>query len=313
MRTLLRATLSVFVLVMPSIAIAQDRVFKSRVDMVALTVSVTDANGQSVAGLSADDFVIFEDGVRQELILFGSDGVPVDVALVVDTSSSMTTALPMVKLAASGLVKTLRNGDRAAVVDVKDSTRVPQPLTRDLMQVEAAIGRLTPRGSTALHDAIYITLRQFARERIALPEEARRHAVIVLSDGVDTASHVAFEAITELARNLDVTIYTIALRDQLSSDPGIREALRGATWEMGSLARETGGRAFFPASALALQGIYDTIGRELANQYALGYVSSAAGAGAFRRIGLKLLPPAEGTPRTRAGYVGKTRERLKER
>ena len=93
--------------------------FKSGVAMVALSVSVTDGRGQNISGLNAEDFAVYEDGVQQPVSLFGSEHVPVDVALVLDTSSSMRALLPSVKQGARDLLGRLRDGDRASLIEIK--------------------------------------------------------------------------------------------------------------------------------------------------------------------------------------------------
>ena len=96
---------------------------------------------------------------------FASDEVPVDVALVLDASSSMRADLPLVQAAASGLVRKLRPLDRGAVVEVKDGAGISQSFTSDRGQVEAAIRGLSTSGSTALYDGLYVVLKEFERER----------------------------------------------------------------------------------------------------------------------------------------------------
>ena len=125
--------------------------------MVPLTVTVTDATGKHVTGLTGGDFTVFEDGVEQPLSFFASEDVPVDVALVLDTSSSMQADLPLVQTAASGLVRTLRASDRGAVVEVKDSVRIPQPFTTDRAQIEAILRALSDVGR---HGALRRALRR---------------------------------------------------------------------------------------------------------------------------------------------------------
>ena len=115
---------------------AQSQTFRSGVDMVALTVTVTDPNGKYMTGLTDKDFTIFEDGVEQPLTFFASDAVPLDVALLVDTSSSMQADLPLVQAAASGLVRRLRDCDRGAVVEIKGAASIPRPLTSDRALIE---------------------------------------------------------------------------------------------------------------------------------------------------------------------------------
>lgn len=278
--------------------------FRSGVDMVALAVTVTDGKGQAITGLGARDFTVLDEGVRQEVVLFGSAQVPLDVALVLDTSGSMLAALPMLKNGARGLLGRLRAGDRAMLVDVKGRISVPEPLTADLARIEAAIGRVSVSGNTAIHDGIYLALRQFERDRRS-PSELRRQALVVFSDGLDTASRMDFNEVMALARTLDVTIYSIVLHDRTAT-PGtwMTEQIREARWQMRVLTHDTGGLAYFPTRTLALEQTYDTIARELVNQYALAYLAPLPGEGqTFRRVSIGLVPPAQGAARTRTGYV----------
>ena len=283
---------------------AHAQVFRSGVDMVGLTVTVTDTRGQEITGLTADNFAVYEDGVQQQVSLFGSDNVPVDVALVIDTSSSMQAVQPAVKKGALALLAKLRDGDRALVVDVKHRIRIRSGLQADLSRAAAAIDALEPKGSTALYDGLYMALKEFARERRQRPE-MRRQALVVFSDGLDNASHVPFEDVSLLARALDVTIYTITIQEgQL---PHLGAEVRRAMWEMRALTVETGGRAFVPSKAPELPAVYDIIARELVNQYTLAYVApSLEQKQALRRISVKLNPPAQGVPRTRTSYLANT-------
>jgi VWFA-related protein len=285
-------------------AAAHAQAFRSRVDMVGLTVTVNDARGQEITGLTADDFAVYEDGVQQPVSLFGSEKVALDVALVLDTSSSMDAVQPTVKKGAVALLAKLRDGDRALVVDVKQRVQIRSGLEADLSHAVASIKALSAEGSTALYDGLYMSLQEFARERRQRPE-VRRQALVVFSDGVDNASHVRFEEVSELARALDVTIYTVTLQDgQLPEVIAQHTEVRRAMWEMRALTFDTGGRAFFPSKATDLEGVYDTIARELVNQYTLAYVAPAADKKqALRRISVRLLPPAKGVPRARTSYL----------
>ena len=165
------------------------KTFKSGVEMVPLTVTVTDASGKYVTGLANSDFTVVEDGVQQPLSFFASDHVPLDVALVLDTSSSMRGDLPLVQSAATGLVRTLHDTDRGAVIEVKNTTAIPQTFTSDRAQIEGAIRGLSASGSTALFDGMYVVLKEFERQRLG-SQEVRRQVLVLLSDGMDTGSRL---------------------------------------------------------------------------------------------------------------------------
>ena len=283
---------------------AQESVFKSGIDMVPLTVTVTDAAGNFTTGLGERDFLVFEDGVEQTLSFFATDHVPVDVAFVIDTSASMQSDLPLFKQAAHGLVRLLSEGDRGAIVDVKQSVRAPQSLTDDRTRLEAAIDSLRASGSTAMYDGVYTALREFERERRRHPE-VRRQTLVLLSDGLDNASHLTFETTTDLARRLNVNIYTIALRGSAGFAPASQQdrEFREAAYAMRALATEAGGRVFFPKAASELPAIYSAIGHELASQYQVGYVPTRPiGEGGFRHVSVRVLSRNNATARTRSGY-----------
>ena len=285
-------------------AIVHSQTFKSGIDMVPLTVTVTDKSGKYVRGLSGDNFVILEDGVQQPLSFFASSDIPVDVALVIDTSASMRGDLPLVKAAATGLVRALGPDDRGAVVSVNDRAGIPQPFTNDRGMVEQAVRALTTTGSTALYDGLYVVLKEFQRERRNVPQ-VRRQTLVLLSDGLDNKSRLAFDDVLQLARSANVNVYVIALKGQppIVSRAQADGLLMNAEYAMNTVARDTGGRIFFPKNISELAGIYQAIAKELESQYELGYMPVRAGGdGAFRHVSVHLESVENARARTRRGY-----------
>jgi Ca-activated chloride channel family protein len=283
-----------------------DTTFRTGVDLVALSVVVTDGEQQFVTGLMAGDFAVFEDGVQQDLSFFAASDVPLDLAILLDTSASMTDKMETVQQAAIGFASTLREGDRLIVVDIKDATRVLSPLSRDIEGAKRAILTTFPKGGTALYNGLYLTLREMATQA-RTNGEVRRQAIVVLSDGDDTASLLAFEDVMDLAKRSGISIYTITLQ----SPWVIRQSARGglnqfseSEFTMKALAQETGARSFFPKEIGELTGVYDLIAEELASQYALGYTSrNSVRDGAYRRL-LVQVPDRPGVrTRTRSGYL----------
>jgi Ca-activated chloride channel family protein len=261
--------------------------FGAGVDVVNLNVSALEAGRGHVTDLQAADFRVFEDGVPQELTLFRHDRVPLSVALLVDCSLSMQPNLPAVKAAALRLVKNLGPDDEAQVVAFNHRFLVAQPFTSDRSLLEAAILELRAEGGTGVYNAVYLTLKDPSlRSR---PDELRRRAIVVLSDGEDTTSLVSDDQVLESARKRDVTIYTIGMRRPDSAIlAGQSEARSRARFFLTKVAGDTGGESYFPAALSDLDGLYDRIGAELRAQYALGYVSSNPAAdGKFRRISIQ--------------------------
>ena len=114
-------------------------IFRSGVDLVALNVVVTDGAAKFVSGLDSKDFAVYEDGVKQDVTFFAATSIPLDLAILLDTSASMSDKMSEVQQAATGFAATLRPGDRAMIVDIKDATRILQPLTGDIDAAKAAI------------------------------------------------------------------------------------------------------------------------------------------------------------------------------
>lgn len=280
--------------------------FRSSVDVVALNVVVTDAQQKLVTGLAEGDFAVYEDGVRQDLAFFASTAVPLDLAILLDTSASMTDKIAIAQRAAIGFAETLRAGDRLTIVDIKDATRILMPLSEDLDAAKAAIDSTVAKGGTALYNGLYLTIKELVKER-RTNGEVRRQAIAVFSDGDDTASLLAFEDVMDEAKQAGISIYTITLRSRFA----IRMASQGGSrrfsqseFSMKALAQETGARSFFPAEIGELSGVYASISEELASQYALGYSSkNPKRDGAFRRVIVRVEDRPGMQTRTRTGYV----------
>ena len=284
----------------------QRTVFRSNSALVALNVTVQDPSAKYIAGLQPADFAVYEDGVKQEVRFFESSSVPVDLIVLIDTSSSMSDKIDIVHDAASGFLKTLRPGDRGAVVAFADSVDVVQPLTADHALLEKAVRATAARGSTALNNAVYVSLKQFGR--FARQDgDPRRQAIVVLSDGADTSSLVSFDEVLALARRMGVNVYTVALQSRFTArtiaEQGGRRYFSESDYSMKTLARETGAQSFFPGPA-ELKDVYGSIATELANQYSIGYTPANLRAdGRFRRVIVQVVTRPELRPRTRMGYT----------
>ncbi len=259
--------------------------FSSTVDVVNLNVSVTDGKDRYVTGLAAGDFKVLEDGVPQQLCLFTQERLPISLAILVDSSLSMQPSLPSVKTAAMRLVQALRSEDQAEIIQFNHRFTVLQDFTGDPAKLETAVRSIRADGATSVYNALYLTLKDSRFRQRA--DELTRQAVAVLSDGEDTSSIVSDDQVLELARKSNVTVFAINLRSPrpVSVDPNAPDR---AAFFLSALARETGGRAYFPTALPQIDGVYDKIADELRTQYALGYVSSnPAHDGKWRRIAIE--------------------------
>jgi Ca-activated chloride channel homolog len=278
----------------------QPPIFEVGIEVINLNLSVTDGRNNYVTDLMQKDFAVFEDGIRQELSLFTHENLPISLAVLIDTSASMEEKLPVARAAATRFVKTLRPQDSAMVMSFNDRSTVLQDYTNDLVALENAINRTQAAGPTALHNSLYITLKELTKQKKA--GELRRRAVVLLSDGEDTASLVSDEQVLELARKAEINIYAISLRPNRPQDRS-RLAFSQAEYVLTALTRETGGRVFFPNSLSELDSVYDQIAEELRTQYSLGYVSSNRRRdGKWRRIVVRIPDRTELQVRHKLGY-----------
>ena len=279
-------------------------VFRSGASLVALNVTVTDGK-RLVPGLTAHDFSVYEDGVLQSVQFFEARNIPIDLIILLDTSASMSDKMAVVHEAAAGFLKTLRGDDRGAVVTFGDNVNIVQPLTSDRTQLEQAVNQAQAHGSTALNNALYVAMKQFARAA-QQAGELRRQAIAVLSDGEDTSSVIGFDDVLAMARKSGINIYTICLQNKysLARVESTRKYFSESDYSMKTLAQETGAQSFFPQSVQELKGIYAAISDELSNQYSLGYSpTNWHPDGRFRRIVVRVNEHPEFRPRARLGYT----------
>ena len=176
---------------------------------------------------AADDFSVFEDGVKQDVTFFNRTNLPIALALLLDTSASMETKLPTAQEAAIGFARRLRPQDLAEVIDFDSRVVVLQTFTNNAAELEQAIRKTSAGGSTSLYNAVYIALKDLKKVVAKNVDEIRRQAIVVLSDGEDTSSLLPFEEVLDLAKRSETAIYAIGLR----ADEGAgrrREGLQGS-------------------------------------------------------------------------------------
>ena len=279
--------------------------FRSAVDLVSLNVTVTEGTGKYVTDLTAQDFAVFEDGVKQDVTFFTRTNLPIALALLIDTSASMENKLPTAQEAAIGFAKRLRQQDLAEVVDFDSRVVVLQSFSNNLGELEQAIRRTSAGGSTSLYNAVYIALKDLKKIIAKSSDEIRRQAIVVLSDGEDTSSLLPFEEVLDLAKRSETAIYSIGLR--AGEGTGVSaKGFKEAEFVMRQFSQETGGRSFFPNQLADLAGIYGQISDELSSQYTVGYTSkNPKRDGTWRRVVVRTVRPNL-TARTKLGYFAPT-------
>lgn len=303
-----RRLIAAALIVVPAIALSAQTPgprpsFRVGVEIVSLNVAVMDPANRYVTDLDQGDFNVFEDGIRQDVTFFNKRQQPIALSLLLDSSASMEDKLDTLQKAATEFIRTLKPSDIGQIVDFDSRVEIRQSFTSKKEDLESAILNTAAGGSTSLHNAIYISLKELRKIRAQAEEDVRRQALVVFSDGEDTSSLVSFEEVLDLAKRSETAIYTIALR---SNEPSQSKGFREAEFVMRQLAQETGGRAFFPARIEDLSGVYAQIADELSSQYTIGYTSkNQVRNGAWRRVIVQVARP-NATPRTKKGYYAPT-------
>jgi len=261
--------------------------FSSQVQLVEVYATVTDDRGELVTGLRQNDFQVYENNQLQEISAFAAGEFPLTVALGVDRSWSMAgKPLRLAKLASQTFLRQLRPTDRSMVVAISNEAEVIAPMSTDRAAQGQAIAALDAWSTTALHDAIVVTLDR-------LENETGRQALIVFSDGTDRYSQASESTVIDRARRSHALIYPITF--------GKKQPPLAA-----ELAALTGGRSFQLRDAKQLDATLSTIAREIRYQYLIGYTPSVPVKGRREWRSLRVVvrnQPAGVRVRARDGYT----------
>ena len=188
--------------------------FRSNVDLINVTVTVTDNNGRFVSGLNKDDFDVYEDGVLQQTSHFDAERVPVSLGLAVDTSGSMVGDKWEAAQAALGrfLNDLLGSQDEVFLYRFSERPELVQPWTSDRRSAGRRLEGVQPKGGTAMYDAVATAIPMAQRGT------KRKKALVVISDGNDTSSQMRVTELTRLIQESEVLVYAIGI-DASGSGP----------------------------------------------------------------------------------------------
>ncbi len=246
-------------------------------ELVNLNVRVVDRNNRSIANLTQNDFTIYEDNVPQKIEFFSKSEVPTNYALVIDNSGSMRLQLDKVIEAGKIIVNTNRPTDETSIIRFVDSEKIEiiQEFTASKPDILESLDNLFIEGGpTAIIDAVYLAAERVdSYEKSRNPNDRKRRALILVSDGEDRDSFYKEQQLFELLRESDVQIFSIGFVNELSKEGGfISKSPQGkAKAFLERLAKETGGKVYFPNSLSELNGIAQDIANELRTQYSIGY------------------------------------------
>ena len=254
-----------------------DEVIKIDTELVNLNVRVVDRNNRSIGSLSKNDFKVFEDGVLQEIDSFSKGEVPTNYAMVIDNSGSMRQQLDKVIEASKIVINTNKADDETEIIRFvgRDKIEIEQEFTANKNDLLDTLDNLyVEGGQTAIIDAVYLAAQRVDEyEKSRNPNDRKRRALILVSDGEDRDSYYKEPQLFELLRESDVQIYVIGFVNELSKEGGfISKSPQGKAKDfLERLAKETGGKVYFPNSLSELNGIAQDIASELRTQYILSY------------------------------------------
>jgi Ca-activated chloride channel family protein len=276
---------------------SDDTTFKVDVKLVNVFVTVTDEHGAPVAGLTKDNFQLFEDDSLQKISVFDKESeLPLSIVLDVDTSLSTRRLLPLELNSARRFAQAiLRPVDGLSIYGFNEVVDQVVPFTSDLKTIDRGIEHLPLGAATALFDAIYLGAD-------ALNSRQGRKVMVVITDGGDTVSKMDYQQAVRAAQISEAIVYSIIvvpIEASAGRDTGGEHALI-------QLSEDTGGKYFYATTLPQLDGAFKTISDELRTQYLLAYYPARRLADSdFRRIDVKLTGIASGADyktRHRTGY-----------
>ena len=267
-------------------------------DLITLTVTVTDTYGRYVSGLTKNAFTLLDQKVPQEITFFSDEDSPVSVGVIFDVSGSMSgEKVRKAREALSKFIQTSHNSDEYFLIGFNSRAQLLLDKTRDGNAVLDKLMFVETRNNTALYDACYLGVEKV--QRGAHP----KRALLLISDGQDNNSRYTFNELRRLLKESDVVLYGIGILS--GNDAGSALGMEGQSI-LDELANVSGGKAFFPRSAIEMDDIFEQIALELRHQYSIGYKpNNFVNDGKWHKIKVKVTPP-RGLPklfvRSKEGY-----------
>src|SRR5690606_15577572 len=254
--------------------------------------------GRYVSGLTKDNFTVYDNNKEQEITFFSDSDAPVSVGIIFDVSGSMSgDKINKARTALERFINSSHPSDEYFLIAFNSRAQLLLDRTRD---GEAVIRKLTlvkPDKNTALYDAVYLGIERVTRGA------HQKKALLVISDGQDNSSRYNFNEVRRLMRESDVVTYGVGILD--GGDAASPVGMQGQAF-LDELASVTGGKSFYPNSAIEMDEIFERIALELRHQYSVGYTpTDFEPDGKWRKVRVRVKPP-RGLPRltvrSREGY-----------
>ena len=253
-------------------------------DLVTLNVSVIDADGFHVPGLTKRDFAVTDNKIPQDITFFSDADLPLSIGIVFDVSGSMSgKKIEQAKEALLAFIQTSHPDDEYFLVGFNSQPQLLLERTRNGNSVIDKLSLVDPRGSTALYDASYLAL-----DRVMQGIYPKR-AVLIISDGQDNNSRYTFSNLQRALKECGAILYAIGIEGSAIGMLNVYGKLL-----LNELASVSGGRAFFPANSKQMNEAFEQIALELRHQYSIGYRPlNFALDGKWHRVKVKVTPPSE--------------------
>ena len=276
--------------------------FKSSADVVTIQAAVRNGKGRPVAGLTAADFEIRDNGQLRPVLSLRSDaGSPVSLAILVDLSGSMAISpkLAMARQALDTVISQLRPGDdEVAVFTFDSSLHESHPFTTNPSGLAGTLANVKPYGTTSLYDATAAAARRLSER------SASHKAIVVLTDGIDTSSKYTAPEVSGLASSIAVPVYvmaTVPSIDQRAMMEAAERSDQSKAADLRDLAEWTGGQLVFASNLTETTTAAVGLVSELRQQYVIAI--EAVAAREWRRLDVRVKRPSA-VVRARNGYYG---------
>jgi len=269
--------------------------------LVNVPVTVVDAGGLPVGGLTRGDFAVSEDGRPQKIAIFERESeTPLSIVLSIDASETVLTSERLEREAAKHFVRgLLRAQDEVDLMDFSDTVREIISFTNDPKRIETGLGELQRGSETALYDAVYLGSERLGQTRT---DGGRRRVLVLISDGGDSKNKASYEQAVEQAQRAGVTVFAIIIVP-IAADAGRNTGGEHALIQM---ADDTGGRYYYVDDPRKLDAAFSKVSDDLRTQYVLGYYAPRGSRDAsFRRLTVSLTDVSlagTDTLRYRKGY-----------
>ena len=277
------ATLLIAILAPALSASGAGTTFRSGTSLVLVNISVLDPRDRPVTGLSQTQFHILDNGREQPIQYFAHEDSPVSLAVILDASGSMTAKWSRARAMLASFCENLASGDELFLVTVGQRPKVQTDYTSDCAELQNGLLLTQPQGATALLDAIPLAVKHLRQARHA------RHAILIISDSGENASHTRLATIRTLAREANAQIYSATLGLEPSFTHPMWPGEANGPQLLNEIAEFTGGRAFAIDDGRRIADVAVSLSREIHDQYVIGYQPpDGIDDGKYHRISVKV-------------------------